>query len=64
MKENKKINKYKDPARVITNMWNMKVIVIPTVVRVLGTAPKWLEEELGELETREKSSKSSRLQHF
>ena len=50
IKESEKINKYIDLARELRKLWNMKVV--PIVIGVLGTVPKSLEKNLGELEVR------------
>ena len=53
MKENEKINKYLDPGRELKNLWNMKVMIIPIIVEILGTVPKGFEKGMAELEIRE-----------
>ena len=52
VKESEKIEKYLDLARELRKLWNMKVKVIPIVINALGTVPKGLEKNLGELEIR------------
>ena len=49
IKENEKKKKYSDLVRELKKLWNMKVTVIPIVIRVLGTVPKGLKRELEEL---------------
>ena len=49
IKENKKIDKYLELAGELKKMWNMRLIVIPIVIGVLGTVPKGLERGLEEL---------------
>ena len=39
IKENEKRNKYLDLTRKQRKLWNMKVMVIPTVIGALGTIP-------------------------
>ena len=51
LKENEKRDKYLDFTRELKK-WNMKVIVIPVVIGVLGTIPKWLVKWLEVLEIR------------
>ena len=46
------MDKYLYLARELKKVWNMKVTVIPVVVRDLGMVPKGLEKRLGELEIR------------
>ena len=41
MKKREKMNKYQDLARELKKLWNMKVMVIPIAVGVLGTVPVW-----------------------
>ena len=50
MKEGEKIYKYLDFAREPKKLWNMKVTVIPIIVRALGIVPKGLEKRLGKQE--------------
>ena len=52
MKESEKINNCLDLAGEITKLWNMKVKIVPIVIGALGTVPKGLEKNLGELEIR------------
>ena len=52
IKENKKRDKYLDLARELKNLWNMKMIVIPNVIGVLGTLSKVLVKRLENLEIR------------
>ena len=49
-KRKRNIDKSLDLARELKKLWNMKVIVIPIVDIVLGTAPKGLGDKLRELE--------------
>ena len=45
-------NIYQDLAWELKKLWNMKVMVIPVVVRVLGTVLKGLGKRLGEMKIR------------
>ena len=45
-KEVEKIENYLDLARELTKVWNVKVTVVPLVVRALGTVAKALEKRL------------------
>ena len=54
IKENEKADKYLDPARELKHLWNMKVMVIPIVVRTLEMFVKGLEKRLEELEIRKR----------
>ena len=45
IKESEKIDKYLDLARKLKKLWNGSVTVIPTIIVVLGTIPKSLEEK-------------------
>ena len=47
-----KEDKYHDLARDLTKLCNMKVIVIPVIVRALGIVLKNLKKKLDELEIR------------
>ena len=49
IKESKKFDTYLDLVREQKNLLNMNVMVIPVVVRALGTIPKKLERRLSEL---------------
>ena len=40
LKESKKRDKYQDLSREQKKLWNMKMTVIPVVIRELGTIPK------------------------
>ena len=40
LKESEKKDKYLDPAQVLRKLWNMKVKVIPIVIRALGKSPE------------------------
>ena len=42
-KEDEKIDKYRDLAREVSNLWNVKVKIIPFVIGALGTVPTLLE---------------------
>ena len=44
MKENEKIDKYLDLARVLKKLWNMSVKVTPIVVGAFGTHLRSLEK--------------------
>ena len=46
------MDKYLDLARELKKLWNMRVEVIPIVVRALGTVPINLEKRLEDLEIR------------
>ena len=52
LKENEKKDKYLDLARGLKNLWNMKVMVIPIVIRALGTVIKNLVKGPEDLEIR------------
>ena len=52
LKKSKKRDKYLDFARELKKQWNMKVIVIPIVIGVLGTVTKGLVKEPKDLEIR------------
>ena len=52
LKEGKKRYKYLDLARELKKHWNIKVMVIPIVIGVLGTVTKGLVQGLGDLEKR------------
>ena len=52
IKESEKSDKYLDLAWELRKLWNMKVMVIPTVIFMLGTVPKGLERGLEELKIR------------
>ena len=62
MKESKEINKYLDLARELKKLWNIRVMVIPIVIGVLGTVPKSLEKMTGESENQRKYSRPFRPQ--
>ena len=49
-KESQKLDKYLDLARELKKLCNMKVTVIPIIVRILGTVLKNLERKLGKQE--------------
>ena len=53
LKESEKKDKYLDLAWELKELWNMKVIVIPIVIGVLGTVTKGLIQGLENLEIRE-----------
>ena len=52
LKESEKRGKYLDLARELKKLWNMKVMVIPVVIGVLGTVTKGLVQRLEGLEIR------------
>ena len=52
LKEVEKCYNYLDLARDLKKLWNMKVMVIPIVIGVLGTVTKELVKGLEELEIR------------
>ena len=52
MKEREKIDKYLYLARELWKLWNMKGKVVPIVIGALGTVPKALGKNLGELDIR------------
>ena len=54
MKESKITDKYLDLARELTELWNMKVTIIPIVVGSLETVHKGLERGLEEMEISKK----------
>ena len=56
IKESKKRDKYFNFARENKKiqLWNMKVMVIPTVIGALGTILKWWVKRLEDLEIRRK----------
>ena len=64
-KELKKIEHYQDLARELRKIWNMKVKVIPLVIRALGTTPiklrNWLKQ-IG-IETQITESQKTVLPH-
>ena len=45
MRENKKINKYLNFARVLKKLWNMNMIMIPIVIGALRTIIKRLKQK-------------------
>ena len=45
-KEDGKVEKYRDLATEVRNMWGVRTKVIPIVVRALGTIPLRLKENL------------------
>ena len=51
IKESEKRDKYLDLARQLKKLWNMKVMVIPVVIGVLGMISKGLVKGLKELES-------------
>ena len=53
LKENKKKDKYLDPARELKNLWNMKVAVIPIVIDALGSHQIGFVQGLEGMEIRE-----------
>ena len=50
LKECEKKDKYRDLARELKKMWNMKVTIVPTVISALGTITKGLLKGLEDLE--------------
>ena len=50
LKESEKRDKYRDFARELKKMWNMKVTIIPIVTGALGRVIKGLVQGLGDLE--------------
>ena len=49
LKEYEKKDKYLDLARELETLWNMKVTIIPIVIRPLGTVTEGLQKGLKEL---------------
>ena len=54
-KEDEKLDKYLNFSRDLKKLWNMKMTVIPIVVRALGTVPKNMAKKFHELEIRERN---------
>ena len=52
LKESKKKDKYLDLARELKKLWNMKVTIIPIVIRAFGTVTKGLIQGLENLKIR------------
>ena len=52
LKEREKKDKYLDIVRELKKLWNMKVTIIPIVIRTLGTVTKGLIRGLEDLEIR------------
>ena len=50
LKESEKKDIYRDLARELKKLWNMKVTIIPIVIGALGTVIKGLVQELEDLE--------------
>ena len=48
-KEDEKIDKYRDLAREVSKLWNVKVAIIPLVIGALGTVPTMLESRIKEI---------------
>ena len=48
-KEEEKIEKYRDLAREVAKLWNVRVKIIPVVIGALGTIPNDLEERINEM---------------
>ena len=48
-KEDEKIGKYRDLAREVSKLWNVKVEIIPVVIGALGTIPKLLESRIKDI---------------
>ena len=63
LKENKKRNKYLDFVRELKKLRNMKVMVIPIVIDVLGTVTKGLVQWLEDWEIRGRERPSKLLRH-
>ena len=53
LKESEKKDKYLELDRELIKLWNMKVIIIPIVISVIGTLTKGLIKRLVDLEIRE-----------
>ena len=54
LKENEKKDKYLDLVRGLKKLWNMKVMVLPIVIGVLGTVTKGLVKGQEDLEIKER----------
>ena len=52
LKEREKKDKYLDFAKELKKLWNMKVMMIPTVISMLSTVAKGLVQGLEDLEIR------------
>ena len=52
LKESEKKGKYLDLVRELKNLWNLKITIIPIVIRTFGTIIKWLVRGLKDLEIR------------
>ena len=52
LNESEKRNKYRELARELKKLWNMKVTLIPIVICSLGTVTKGLVDELEDLDLR------------
>ena len=50
MKECEKKDKYRDVARELKKLWNMKLTIIPIVIGAFGTVTKGLLKGLDDLE--------------
>ena len=48
-KEDEKIDKCRDLAREVSNLWNVKVKIIPVVIGALGTVPTLLESRIKDI---------------
>ena len=48
-KEIEKIEKYQDLVRELKKLWDMKIVVIPIVIRALGTTSKMLPKRLKDI---------------
>ena len=48
-KEEEKIEKYRDLAREVAKLWNVRVKIIPVVIAALGTISNDLEERINEM---------------
>ena len=49
-KEREKKDKYRDLARELKKLWNMKVTIMPIVIGVFGTVTKGLSKGLEDLD--------------
>ena len=48
-KEEEQIEKYRDLAREVAKLWNVRVKIFPVVIGALGTIPNDLEERINEM---------------
>ena len=56
LKESEKKDKYLDLASEMKKLWNMKVTIIPILIRTLGTVTKGFLKGLEDLEVRERAA--------